>query len=787
MNPNGPQSWHPVGFRILFSGVAVCALFIGGRVSAGADEHAVQHAGAPHPMRSEPIAGRTRSPTAFQPHVDSAAGFHPDFSRIALRESPGNSFPSHINRQSQRQAAFDTGLNRATGTAARQPNMKLNGQYAALFAEKSKEKPKEREPKHEPKSEPKHEPKPEPKHEPKPEPKHESPPVSEPPKHIEKPRHNDEEGKSGKSDSNGNGSERGPGKTESRKPGKVKSRDGRGEATAPGEPQIRTRNADGRQTPSSNDDRPGAEKTGKIKIRQPRDKNAEGVPRLDREKTDREKIDREKPDAGAKGRGTRIEDGQAMSREHLLQTKRDVDLHLTKLQDRKPGERIKLNTTPEQKRANAVRLERLPREQFKLAVAKNGKVDPALAERLKLRPAREVFHERLQNGDFNRYSHLKSGHAYHMQRQFALHQTGDISRRMNLGPALQARGGWRHRHFGPISPYYALHSHGMWYSGPGVCGAYLWYPRWRPWVDWCWWDRCSPIYDTRPRICRPIYYSPCSPWVAWQYPVWRPLPIVSCGTWVDVDPVVLNNGVDLQLLATRFVDPGHPEQQLGPRFRVWFRNNSPFAINQPFNVLLIASTDANAYAGLPEAGVRISGMAAGETQSVDIRLPFAANVMGRDSQNHAVPFSYLNVLVDSHNELSEVFEDNNGATLVRGDILPVDPVIFAADPAHIEPNGVMHLAAEGIGPEPGKVVIVIGDQEFEAEILGWFDLGVQIRIPDFELNSPTAADLVIVRGDGATSQPLTIEIDPGKTDSAYEDQAPAPEVPELPPPPPLPE
>ena len=40
----------------------------------------------------------------------------------------------------------------------------------------------------------------------------------------------------------------------------------------------------------------------------------------------------------------------------------------------------------------------------------------------------------------------------------------------------------------------------------------------------------------------------------------------------------------LQLLAVRFVDPGHPEEKTGPRYRVWFRNNSDLAIDKPFDV-----------------------------------------------------------------------------------------------------------------------------------------------------------------------------------------------------------
>ncbi len=68
-----------------------------------------------------------------------------------------------------------------------------------------------------------------------------------------------------------------------------------------------------------------------------------------------------------------------------------------------------------------------------------------------------------------------------------------------------------------------------------------------------------------------MIYDPYYDWVYWQTPVWVSLPVVQCGTWVDVEmPVIPAAQYDLQLLAVRFVDPGHPEEKLGPRYRVWY-------------------------------------------------------------------------------------------------------------------------------------------------------------------------------------------------------------------------
>ncbi|MDC0176405.1 hypothetical protein OAJ60_05680, partial [Planctomycetaceae bacterium] len=110
-------------------------------------------------------------------------------------------------------------------------------------------------------------------------------------------------------------------------------------------------------------------------------------------------------------------------------------------------------------------------------------------------------------------------------------------------------------------------------------------------------------------ICRP-----CRPWVIWTYPTWISLPVVSSGTWVDVAPARAT-GRDLQLLAVRFVDAGHPDQKLGPRYRVWFRNNSDKKIRDDFNVMLLASNDREPSRDIPQAGVEVDKIDAGAIQT----------------------------------------------------------------------------------------------------------------------------------------------------------------------------
>ncbi|WP_417385697.1 hypothetical protein [Gimesia sp.] len=395
-------------------------------------------------------------------------------------------------------------------------------------------------------------------------------------------------------------------------------------------------------------------------------------------------------------------------------------------------------------------------------LGKNGvPINKDLFKDKNIKPLKLNLDKQLQAGKFNALINSKNNKQWNLKKQFELHKKGDVARQLHLNQNLLKHGGWRNRTlFGNMANSFTHTHFGSWYAGPGMYPSYCWSPHWSAWVDWCWWDWCHPICDPRPLICRPIICSPCGPWVWYNCPVWQPLPVVTCGTWVDIEPIVINSGLDLQMLAVRFVDSGHAEEELGPRFRVWFRNNSVVDINQPFNVMLLASNSREAVAGVPEAGTRVDNIAAGQIQSVDIRLPFAASTLSTDAEGNLVPFEQLHVLIDSHREIPEAFEENNGAVVARVDVLPVDPALFSADSDVVFSGGMVNLAGEGLGPEPGKVLMSLNGMNFEAEIYGWYDLGVRIQLPELPLLDVADATFVIVRGDGAASNPIDLQLAP---------------------------
>ena len=352
------------------------------------------------------------------------------------------------------------------------------------------------------------------------------------------------------------------------------------------------------------------------------------------------------------------------------------------------------------------------------------------------------------------------GRQFNLDRQFQLFTVGDVARQLAFNTALVTNGGWDNRLVGPIYSGYTDAAFSAWYPGPQWYPSYAWAPAWSPWVSWSFWNTVSPIYDPRPFVVRPYVYDPAPVVTVYDYPTWTELPVVASGTWVDVPEAPVSAGQDLQLLAVRFVDPGHQEENLGPRYRVWLRNNANADLTRNVDVTLFASEAKELSRDVVQAGVRIPEVAAKDTIAVDIRLPEEANRLVTNDERDLVPFRYLHVVVDSANALKEANEENNGTLLSRGDIFQVDPAAFSTNVTVAAPGSVISLAGEGLGPEPGEVIVSIGDRQERAEIRGWYDLGVQITVPNLDVNSVEKAEVLVIRGDGAATNPVPLDIAP---------------------------
>jgi hypothetical protein len=144
--------------------------------------------------------------------------------------------------------------------------------------------------------------------------------------------------------------------------------------------------------------------------------------------------------------------------------------------------------------------------------------------------------------------------------------------------------------------------------------------------------------------------------------------------WFDGDldgGDAIEGGVDVAFTSIRQIDAGNPSKNLAPAYRVSFQNNSNVDIEQAFDVAILASTDEKLTEKLPYTSVRVEGMAAGETKSVDIRLPIEAMQMGSDD-DQAAPFSFVHTIIDSQRELVETNKANNVSVDDREEIPSVE-------------------------------------------------------------------------------------------------------------------
>ncbi len=132
-------------------------------------------------------------------------------------------------------------------------------------------------------------------------------------------------------------------------------------------------------------------------------------------------------------------------------------------------------------------------------------------------------------------------------------------------------------------------------------------------------------------------------------------------------PAATVDGVDLELVDVRMLDNGDASQQIGPRYRVTFRNAGARPVDHEFNIALIAADDANLSANLPTVESRITSVPTADATTVDVRLPVTAFQMGKDSKSE---FARLFVFVDSHGEVNDINRDNNATGLDRTAIEP---------------------------------------------------------------------------------------------------------------------
>jgi hypothetical protein len=126
--------------------------------------------------------------------------------------------------------------------------------------------------------------------------------------------------------------------------------------------------------------------------------------------------------------------------------------------------------------------------------------------------------------------------------------------------------------------------------------------------------------------------------------------------------------IDLELLGVELLDAGNMETKIGPTYRVTVRNRSTVAIEQPFDIGLVATNGENPTKKSPFATSRMDAMDAGEVTDVDIKLPGVVNRMSKNAEGQAEPFTTLFVAVDARQEVTEADENNNTTKVARVEV-----------------------------------------------------------------------------------------------------------------------
>ncbi|MEX2114976.1 MAG: hypothetical protein WD845_17415 [Pirellulales bacterium] len=136
-----------------------------------------------------------------------------------------------------------------------------------------------------------------------------------------------------------------------------------------------------------------------------------------------------------------------------------------------------------------------------------------------------------------------------------------------------------------------------------------------------------------------------------------------------VEPVA--QAIDLELIEVRQLDRGDLASDQGPAYRITLRNKSGDAVTVPFTVALAASIGRAPAADSAFAATRVNGLQAGQTLSVEVRLPGSAYKLGLNADGQPVPFTWLTAVADSHMEVEQVDRQNDFATMNRSEIVMV--------------------------------------------------------------------------------------------------------------------
>ena len=189
------------------------------------------------------------------------------------------------------------------------------------------------------------------------------------------------------------------------------------------------------------------------------------------------------------------------------------------------------------------------------------------------------------------------------------------------------------------------------------------FPWWKLWVN------CYPN-DCYPNNCYPNdwnchNHNHCYPPIYYNYPPVTNVTVVNPLPPLPAQPALVE-GIDLELVDLRLVDIGDPAKNLGPRYRVTYRNRGTLPAGN-FQVMLLASSDGTPKPGLPSGSAEVAGVAPGQLLTADVRLTMTPDISTLTS---------LIVAVDSASQILETEEANNVAVIDRAKVGMADLAVL---------------------------------------------------------------------------------------------------------------
>lgn len=233
---------------------------------------------------------------------------------------------------------------------------------------------------------------------------------------------------------------------------------------------------------------------------------------------------------------------------------------------------------------------------------------------------------------------------------------------------------------------------------------------------------------------------------------------------------------DLEIVDVRFLDLGQPldGRPSGPRFRIRVRNhNSRFAAEQAVVELAAGLDLADETSPLVSVQQVIPAIPPRGMADIDIALDPQALALAEDVDGNLIAFSELGVILDPEQQFDDVRPDNNVVVLGVDEIQHADLRLQAVSSRRLSPGSNLVLQGEGFQFEPGVVAVVVNKKAYPLTVTRWSPSRVEARLPSFQVEQPMRGQLVLVRPDKTSTEPLAVVLSPASPAQPATPPAPA--------------